>query len=211
MQMVSRAGFALALVVLAVAAGGCTSSKANVSMRCVEGRTIYAQSFSHAYIGSEHAGEYDVILTQDAPRPKPTGKNAPLQPMTGAELRQIVHIHVFWQADGGSVAKDGVVTNAAIDWYMIADEASDHPQVLRYEGAGVVTVDEGRKATSVVIRDGSMKKAEAGGGLKDPLGPSVLTGSIKAQHNPQLVRDMLADLKTRNLRGGGMAMSQIRQ
>lgn len=209
-----------ALLVLLLA--GCASSSGKVTMKCVEGRNVFAQSFNHAYISSEHAGEYDVVLMQDSQTKAesnqsmlayfkswmPTGKetkNPPLEPMSGAELRQIVHIHVFWQADGGTVARDGVVTNAAINWYMIAYEASDHPEVLRYEGAGVVTLDEGRKSTSVAIKDGTMKQTQLQGNLKDPLGPSHLTGVVKAEQNPQLVRDILADLKARNL-NGRMAM-----
>ena len=188
---------------------GCATSKGQVTLRGVEGRSVYAQSFSHAYITSGHDGEYDVILMQDSQVARPQSGNSPLQPMTGAELRQIVHIHVFWQADGGSVAKDGVVTNAAINWYMIAHEASERPEVLRYEGAGVVMLDEGRKSTSVEIRDGMMKKTQIRGSLKDPLGPSHLSGVVKAEQNTQLVRDLLADLKARNS-SGSVALGGIR-
>lgn len=212
------------LLVLLLA--GCASSSGKVTMKCVEGRNVFAQSFKHAYISSEHAGEYDVVLMQDSQTQAegnkgamaffkslmPMGKenkNPPLQPMSGAELRQIVHIHVFWQADGGTVARDGVVTNAAINWYMIAYEASDHPEILRYEGAGVVTLDEGRKTTSVAIKDGTMKQTQLQGNLRDPLGPSHLTGVVNAEQNPQLVRDILADLKARKT-GSSVAMGGIK-
>ena len=226
-MQLGRAGIARLILVcgwilVGVGTGGCASNSGKVTMKCVEGRSVFAQSFKHAYISSEHAGEYDVVLMQDSQTKAesnpsmmaffkswmPAGKDAknpPLQPMSGAELRQIVHIHVFWQADGGTVARDGVVTNAAINWYMIAYEASDHPEILRYEGAGVVTLDEGRKSTSVAIKDGSMKQTQLEGNLKDPLGPSHLTGVVKAEQNPQLVRDILADLKARKM-GGRVAM-----
>jgi len=211
----NRVGLAHCLLIGAMFLGGCTSGTGKVTLQGDQGSTLYSQSFAHAYISSEHSGEYDVVLMQDAQQKDKSSKsamefiktfmpgykenpNAPLQPMTGAELRQIVHIHVFWQADGGTVAKDGVVTNAAINWYMIAYEATEHPEVLRYEGAGVVILDEGRKSTSVAIRDGIMKKTQVQGGLKDPLGPSHLNGVVQAEHNPQFVRDILADLKARN-------------
>jgi hypothetical protein len=193
-QMVGVAHAALMLFVLV----SCSASKGKVTIRGDEGRTLYAQSFNQAYITSSHDGEYDVILIQDPQANRPVAKtNKPLQPMTAAQLRQIVHIHVFWQAGGGSVAKDGVVTNAAIDWYVISHEASDRPQVLHYEGAGYVMLDEGRKTTSVEIRDGTMKKTEIRGDLRDPLGPAHLTGVVKAQRNSQLVRDTITDLKAR--------------
>jgi len=210
----------------ALVVGGCTSNSAHVTLAGDQGKTVYAQSFAHAYIASPHAGEYDVILMQDSqPKPKTNYNpvdyvksmmpgaaaktNKPLEPMSSAELRQIVHIHIFWQADTGTVARDGVVTNAAINWYMIAHEASDHPEVLQYEGAGVVTLDAGRQSTSVEIRDGTMKKTQLLGGMKDPLGPSHLNGVVKAEHNAQIVRDVLADLKARRT-GQSVALGTIR-
>lgn len=195
-----------------VALTGCSASKGKVTLKGEENRTLYAQSFDQAYITASHDGEYDVILIEDPatkPAPKPgfkvwplqwpglTKKDAskPLQPMTASTLRQVVHIHVFWQAGGGSVAKDGVVTNSAIDWYVLNNEATDHPEILHYQGAGYVVLDEGRKTTSVEIRDGSMRKNAVRGDLKDPMGPSQLKGTVKAQRNSQLVRDTIADLK----------------
>jgi hypothetical protein len=201
----------LALLTLAVLLTGCSSSRGKVTARADEGHTLLAQSFNNAYISSNRTGEYDVVLVQD-PQAKPpasatkrTWKSlmpggpaptaSPLQPLTANHLKQVVHIHVFWQAQGGSVARDGVVTNAAIDWYVIADQESDHPDVLHYEGAGYVLLDPGARATVVEIRDGSMKKTDTTTGLTDPLGPANLKGKVRAQRNPQLVRDTLADLK----------------
>ncbi len=113
-----------------------------------------------------------------------------------ATLRQVVHIHVFWQASGGSVVKDGVVTNAAIDWYVLGNEATDHPELLHYEGAGYVLLDEGRKSTQVRIRDAQMKKSEIRGQMKDPIGPATLSGVVKAQRNNTVVKNLLGDVKT---------------
>jgi hypothetical protein len=188
---------ALSVVALLSLLTGCSASKGNVTLQGETGRTIYAQSFNKAYISKSHDGEYDVILIQDPLVSRASkGGNKPLQPLAAASLRQIVHIHVFWRGDGGSVARDGVVTNSAIDWYVIAHEASDRPEVLRYEGAGYVLLNPGRNGTSVEIRDGSMKKTESHGDLRDPLGPARLTGTVKAQQNSQFVRDTLEDLKS---------------
>jgi hypothetical protein len=192
--MVIRTG--LAILVLGLV--GCSASKGKVTLHGNEGRTLYAQSFNQAYISSSHDGEYDVILIQEPQASKTSPRaNKPLQPVSSAGLRQIVHIHVFWQAQGGSVARDGVVTNAAIDWYVIGHGISDRPEVLHYEWAGYVMLDEGRKTTAVDIRDGSMKKTEISGDLKDPIGPAHLYGAVKAQRNSQLVRDTIFDLKAR--------------
>ena len=200
-----------ALVVLCMV--GCSASKGKVTLHGDESRTVYAQTFNQAYISNVREGEYDVLLIQDPQMSKAESKgNKPLQPMAAAALRQMVHIHVFWQAEGGSVAKDGVVTNAAIDWYVIAREASDHPEILHYEGAGYVLLDEGKKVTSVEIRDGTMKKTDLRGDLKDPLGPSRLTGKVKAQRNGPLVRSTLSDLKAQmaTFRTGAAAVSEAR-
>lgn len=185
----------LALVALCMMVG-CSASKGNVTLHGDQSRTVYAQAFNQAYISNSRDGEYDVLLIQDPQTSKAESRgNKPLQPVAAAALRQMVHVHVFWQAEGGSVAKDGVVTNAAIDWYVIAHEASDHPEILHYEGAGYVLLDEGKKVTSVEIRDGTMKKTDLRGDLQDPLGPSRLTGTVKAQRNSTLVRSTLGDLK----------------
>jgi hypothetical protein len=186
----------LILFSLVAILAGCSANKGKVTLQGDVGRTFYAQSFNQAYISSSHDGEYDVLLIQDPVTSKTASRGSkPLQPVAAAALRQIVHVHVFWQAQGGSVAKDGVVTNAAIDWYVIAHEASDRPEVLHYEGAGYVLLDEGRKATSVEIRDGTMKKTDLRGDLKDPLGPSHLAGNVKAQRNSSFVRSTLSDLR----------------
>lgn len=203
---------ALALLTLSILLTGCSSSRGKVTARADEGHTLLAQSFNNAYIASNRTGEYDVVLVQDpqAKAPASADKKSwkslltagsaptarPLQPLTANHLKQVVHIHVFWQAQGGSVARDGVVTNAAIDWYVIADQESDHPDVLHYEGAGYVLLSPGMRGTEVEIRDGSMKKTDAVSTLNDPLGPANLKGKVRAQRNPQLVRATLADLKS---------------
>jgi hypothetical protein len=214
MQPTPRATPLLFLLTLLLTTG-CANTRNRVTIRTDENRTLYAQSFDQAYIASSGTGEYDIVLVDDAQsKPAPSadrkkfwsrylslGASAPtarpLQPIGDTQLKQVVHLHVFWQAEGGSVARDGVVTNAAIDWYVIANQESDRPEVLHYEGAGYVLLDPGRGATSVEIRDGSMKMSNATTGLTDPIGPSNLRGKIKARRNPQLVRDTLADLKSR--------------
>jgi hypothetical protein len=204
---------------------GCAGNRADLTIRSDAGQAAYAQGFSKAYITGNHNGEYDLVLIQDPPAAASNASahkawplqwpgsgsdsNKPLQPLDTADLRQIVHVHVFWQAQGGSVARDGVVTNAAIDWYVIAHDQSDRPDMLHYEGAGYVLLDEGNKTTSVEIRDGTMKQTQVTSGLKDPLGPAKLHGTIKAQRNSQIVRDTLADLKAQTA-GARTTVSQIR-
>lgn len=214
----------LGLILLLGVVSGCSASKGSVTLSTDHTHRLYAQAFDQAYIGSSHDGEYDVVMIQE-PQTQQKAKSAwnwrdvlkpstnaskPLQPVTSAAaVRQVVHLHVFWQASGGSVAKDGVVTNAAIDWYVIAHDANDAPQVLRYEGAGYVVIDEGRLGTSVSIRDGSMKMTQARGDLQDPFGMTKLIGTVKAQRNGQFVRDTLTDLKAQTA-GAKTVVSEVR-
>jgi hypothetical protein len=188
-------------VVIGVAAlaAGCSSSNGNLTVTGDETRTVYAQSFNQAYITASQDGVYDIILLQDTEAGKPVKQkaNKPLEPLQTSSLRQIVHIHIFWQAQGGTVARDGVVTNAAIDWYVIGGGTSEKPEVLRYEGAGYVVLDEGSKGATVDIRDGMMRQTKVVGELHDPIGPSKLVGKVKAIRNAQFVQDTLAELKAR--------------
>jgi hypothetical protein len=200
---------------------GCSASKGKVTLQGDQSHKLYAQSFNQAYISGSHDGEYDVVLIQDPPAPKEASRSwkdfikrsadsqKPLQPVSSsASVRQVVHIHVFWQAAGGSVARDGVVTNAAIDWYVIARDASDEPQVLRYEGAGYVIIDEGRLGTTINIRDGSMKMTQARGDLQDPFGLTKLIGTVKAQRNSQFVRDTMSDIRAQTA-GAKTVVSEV--
>jgi hypothetical protein len=199
----------IAAAVTLVCVAGCSSSKGNVTLRGDENRRLYAQSFQQAYISSTRDGQRDVVLIQEPTQTK--GKpSQPLQPVATAQVKQVVHVRVFWQSDGGSAARDGVVTNAAIDWYVIANDGGDRPQVMHYEGAGHVTLDEGRRATSVNIKDASLKRSERGtGDLNDPFGPAHFSGRVKAQHNGQLVRDTVADMKSLT-ETGKVVVSEIR-
>jgi len=201
----------VATMALLCVTAGCSSSKGKVTLRGDENRRLYAQSFQQAYIATTADGQHDVVLIQEPAGPKVKGKpNQPLQPLATAQVKQVVHVRVFWQSEGGSAARDGVVTNAAIDWYVIANGGGDRPQVMHYEGAGYVTLDEGRKATSVNIRDASLKRNErVTGDLRDPFGPAHFSGVIKAQRNGQIVRETVADMKSLS-ETGKIAVSEAR-
>jgi hypothetical protein len=198
-----------------------------VTLRGEETRTFYAQNFNQAYISSSAEGQYDVVLINDPASERKSAKpkgwkewalqwpgsasnpGKPLEPLTAAALRQVVHLRVFWQAAGGSVAKDGVVTNAAIDWYVIAREESDRPEVLHYQGAGYVVLDEGRRATSVEIRDGSVRRTAAASELRDPVGPAQFRGTARAQRNTPVVRATIEELRAQAAAAEGAGRTAV--
>jgi hypothetical protein len=201
------------LLILAFLSAGCSSERADLTLRGEESpRSFYAQSFDQAFVGRSGDGEYDIVLARrqapDHARPQRSWKRAlsltgtpaaqPLQPVQPSQtFEQVVHIHVFWKGIGGSAARDGVVTNSTIDWYVIqgVGATSDGPQVLRYEGAAYVMMKERGKSASIDIRDGHVRKKDSTGDLHDPIGPAALTGSVDAVRNDQIVRRMLAELK----------------
>jgi hypothetical protein len=207
-SVVPSGWFALVLVL----AGGCSSAnKGNLTLQGDESQTLFAQSFNQAYISGSREGEYDLILLQDPAMAKqPEKGNKPLQPLNGGDLRQIVHVHVYWQASGGSVTKDGVVTNATIDWFVLGSPTTDRKEVLRYQGAGYVLLDEGKKVTKVVIRDGTIRMSEMSPAMRDPIGPAKLSGTIKATRNTEYVRGLLADLRAQTASETTPTVSQAR-
>jgi hypothetical protein len=200
-------GKGILLIALMFAGVGCSSDRADLTVRGED--AFYAQGFAEAYVGHSVDGEYDVLLVQ---REKPqvstpkrnwkaslglTGAPAavPLQPIEPAQvLQQVVHLHVFWKGRGGSVTRDGMVTNSTLNWYVIGDATSDGPQWLRYEGAAYVLMQERGKSASIDIRDGRIRKKDSSGMLRDPIGPATLAGSVDAVRNDQLVQQMLAEL-----------------
>jgi hypothetical protein len=206
---VQRIAAAFGLLLLALAGVACSSDRGDLTVRGEESRTLYAQSFDEAYVGHRGDGEYDIMLVQRAKRSDRSSKRswkaslgltgappaAPLQPIEPAQvLQQVVHIHVFWKGNGGSVARDGVVTNSTLDWYVIGDATSDGPQWLQYEGAAYVLINEHGKSAAIDIRDGRMRKKGSTGALRDPIGPATLAGSVEAVRNDAIVQQMLAEL-----------------
>jgi hypothetical protein len=209
----------LSLFVATVGLGCASNDRGTLTVKGDDAMRLYAQSFDHAFIRTSQAGEYDIVMFQEGdatqqaktigwrdavkntwaavwPWAKKEG-DRPIKPLGEAEFRQVVHIHVLWQAAGGSVARDGVVTNAAIDWYVIGHSSPGAPpEMLRYQGAGFVVLDEGRKTTTVMVRDGLMRKTDGTGELNDPIGPARLVGKVTAQNNREAVDSVLAELKT---------------
>ena len=163
------------------------------------GGSVYAQ-FPGAYITSNRDGEYDIVLVNDTLRVSGgggttwTGKKVPLQPVAQPPLQQAIHLHVFWRPVAGAMVRESSVTNAIINWYVFNSEASAGSDMVHYQGAAFVTLKPSGDSATITIGDGQISPHAVRGAMKDPVGPSRITGTIYATRNDARVRELIAGL-----------------
>jgi hypothetical protein len=156
------------------------------------------ESFPGAYITSNRDGEYDIVLVNDTLRASAgESRKKPLQPVNQPPLQQAIHIHVFWRPVSGAMVKESSITNAIVHWYVFSGEASRNNDMLHYEGAAFVTLSAGDQTAKIEIGDGHIAPRQSKGDLKDPVGPSKITGTIRAVRNDARVRELLAGIQSK--------------
>jgi hypothetical protein len=198
---VTRRVVAVALFGL-LAIGGCSQSHSEVTFtrQGTSGVGRVYEDFPGAYITSNRDGEYDVVLVNDtlraavSPRSR---KHAPLHPVAQPPLQQAIHIHVFWRPVSGAMIKESSVTNAIVHWYVFSGEASGRTDMVHYQGAAFVQMESKGDTAYLTIGDGEITPRQVRGDLKDPIGPSKITGSVSAVRNDARVRDLLARLEAK--------------
>jgi hypothetical protein len=185
------ASILFALLALALLEG-CAARGGRVNFETSQHRFL-TQVFNQAYITDSGSGEYDIVLV-DSPgeQPPKRRKNRPLQPMPLAPLQQVMHIHVYWHALTG-IKSNPAAVNASIDWYVLGSGSGD--DVVLYEGAGYVVVDESGERREVDIREGDVKPKIIRGNIKDPIGHATLVGYATARMNDARVKDTLAQMQ----------------
>jgi hypothetical protein len=190
---------ALPALVLISLLAGCSSGKAQVTFTKPEKLGSVYERFPGAYITSNRDGEYDVVLVNDALRAagRHVSSKKPLQPIAEATLQQAIHIHVFWRPMAGAMVKESSVTNAIIHWYVFGNDGSRGVDMVHYEGAAFVMLDDGKNKTDVTIGDGQLAPRQIKGDLRDPVGPSRITGSITAVRDDSRVKSLLAAFQTK--------------
>lgn len=194
---------------------GCSSGRGNVQFTSVSpaGPRDYLQNFPAAFISSNKSGEYDVVLLNDdrhGQRPKASKK--PLQPMGATPLTQALKIHIFWRPVSGVMLHESSVTNAIIDWYVFGSRDGRHVDLLHYQGAGFVTLRPGGKSASITIKDGQVTPTQSIGDIKDPVGKSIINGTIFALRNDQRVKEILNTLTEETaaaVNGGAMPSAAV--
>ena len=189
---------ALVLTLIAMVLTGCSSGKAQVTFTKPENLgSVYAQ-FPGAYITSNRDGEYDIVLVNDTLRSAGLeSSKKPLQPIGQPPIEQAIHIHLFWRPVEGAMMKESSITNAIIHWYVFTTEGSRQTDMLHYQGAAFVTMSTRGEFSRVQIGDGQIEPKLMKGNLKDPVGPSRITGSIYAVRNDAKVRELLSSFQAK--------------
>src|SRR5207248_3182385 len=122
-------------------------------------------------------------------------KRSPLRPVTQPPLQQAIHIHVFWRPVSGAMVRESSITNAIVHWYVFNGESSGGTDMLHYQGAAFVQLSTKGDTAQIIIGDGQIAPHQTRGDLKDPIGPSRITGTVSAVRNDARVKDLLTRLQ----------------
>lgn len=193
----------LTLLSLATLAAGCAGSVPEgvhvVSAK--DKHTTLNEKYPARYVSRGSGGDYHVVLLKDrAPvnrtvETPPRKPGAPIDPLDLADVRQVLHVHVFWNPMRGAKPDNPSATNAALDWYLVrADTAGRVTGVAHYAGAGFVTTEVDGDSAGITVRSSALSPTRVTGNIVDPIGPLHLTGRFDAKYYPSLVDDTLAQI-----------------
>jgi hypothetical protein len=170
--------------------------------------TTLSEKFPARFINRGDGGDYHVVLLKDRAPVKqtlespPKKPGAPVAPLDLAAVRQVLHVHVFWNPMRGAKPDNPSATNAALDWYLVrAGTDGRVTGIAHYQGAGFVTTEVDGDSAGVVIRNAALKPTRVEGDIVDPIGPLILTGRFDAKYHPSLVDQTLAQID--QLKTGG--------
>lgn len=154
---------------------------------------VYNQEFTAAWCQVNADGQYDMVLVN---QPQPTADGGlPLMPTVGGSPMQVLHVHVAWRPSSAMKPNYPAATNAAINWYVIDNHNPHDPQYLHYQGTGLVRMEDDDDVIVFDIKPTPVTLRHQKGALRDPIGPSRLSGEIKARIKPQKVADVLSSLE----------------
>ena len=154
---------------------------------------VYNQKFAAAWCRINPDGEYDMVLV-DQPQPSQDNHGQPLLPAAQANPLQVMHVRVAWRPSSAMKPNHPAATNASINWYVLDNENPHSLRYIHYQGAGLVRVDAGDKATSFDIQPMLISPRHQTGAMNDPVGPALLSGKIKALNRSEKTADILSQL-----------------
>jgi hypothetical protein len=107
----------------------------------------------------------------------------PHTPPTG----QILHLELLWLPKPGATPMDRSATNVSIR-YVIMSEG----EIGLYGGAGFAAPrgKPGKRRLRMTLRDASLTLLDSSEGFRDVLGPTMLTGTFTAVHDPRRCRQL---------------------
>ena len=183
-------------IILIALLAGCGVSLPALSVVADISHQRYQTQFNHAYVSSDPAGNYVVVLLQDPP---PISHSGPpgqvLQPSPKLPLHQVVVIRLLWQPVTGAKPDSPAAINAAVHWYVLSCATADGTSFLHYVGTAFVKIVPNKSGAQVLVRIGSLKIADRHGNLVDPLKSFKLDGDFKATTNDVELHKILDDVK----------------
>lgn len=139
------------------------------------------------------AGEDDAAVVQSAADDPNVEGDAPAKPAAARWMSQMIYVELFWRPKPGTTYVEQSQTNASIQYCIVSGD-----DVISYEGAGFVTVDEKRWSDEMVgrIESSTLVPARFANEPIDLFGPCQLTGEFTATPDARRV----ADIKQRRRR-----------
>ncbi len=153
----------------------------------------YLQRFDEAWAAPSPRGGYDLVLTRGLGL-KSRKEGRVIHPANTSALNQVLHVHVTWRPARGSKSDYPAATNSSIHWRVFNRDGEGEPNEIIYQGVGFVAVDIGGSHTTFTLRDVNVKAEKISGAMRDPLGPSALSGTVRARNDAEKVRRILAEL-----------------
>ncbi len=111
------------------------------------------------------------------------GTTTPLTPPTG----QILHLELLWLPKPGATPMDRSATNVSIRYVVMSGG-----EIGIYGGAGFAAPrgKPGKRRLRMTLRDASLTLLDSTEGFRDVLGPTKLTGTFTAVHDPRRCRQL---------------------
>lgn len=186
-----------AVLATALFSAGCffqTDRSREITLEPQARKIEYHFKFEKAYAAPSADGGYDLLLTSGfettSPETFPQVLPAAIPPTS-----QILHIHLSWIPASGAKTDHPAAANSTISWQMFHGEPSTTPNRALYTGTGFVSVEPGEENTEFDLRSTEIKLRDMQGDMRDPLGPSRVSGIIRAQNNEPAVRKLLRRLE----------------
>lgn len=173
---------------LLLLAGGCAADRQRLTLTSSRQGQTFAQSFSGAYTSRDAAGDTDIVFVDRAAQEAIEGRAAE------APVRQVLHIRVLWQPSREMKADHTSATNATLHWYVIG--STNPGDVLEYDGTAFVSLDLNSEGADLTVSNARLKPVACRGDLCDPVGPSTLSGTIRATNSAPRVRQALSIVRT---------------
>jgi len=181
----------LAPIGLAACLVGCASGPPpqELTLQSSAQKQTFSQQFASAYLSRGGDGDVDVVLVDQAAQQRLDGRQG------SAPTQQVMHLRVLWNPKRDQKADHNSASNATVHWYVMGNTPASEGDVLEYAGTAFVSIDDSTPA-ELTIRNASVHPVACRGDLCDPVGPSIISGTIHAHSNRQRVRQVLSSVRT---------------